>query len=141
MPPDVVDRADVRVAQRSDDARFTLESRLAVRIAGHRRGQDFDGDIAPEPRVTGTIDLAHAARSDWTADLVGSETCSRTERHRGSCDGRLKKESGWWADRILLWEPLRPGHSRPVVRDPVVRNRIADCGPPSRCSQGGRSDG
>ena len=58
LTSNVVDRADVRVAERGDDARFALESRLTVGIPGHRGRQHLDGDIAPEPRVTRPVDVA-----------------------------------------------------------------------------------
>ena len=56
-----VDGADVRMIQRSQQPRFPLEAREPIRIAGGRPRQDLDGDLATEPFVVGTIDLAHAA--------------------------------------------------------------------------------
>ena len=40
--------------------RFTSESRQTIRVAREIVGQDLDGDVAIELRVTGPIDLAHA---------------------------------------------------------------------------------
>ena len=65
---DVVDRADVRIVERGDGARFLLEALPRLRVSGERAGQHLDGDRAVEPRVTGAIDLAHAARAERRDD-------------------------------------------------------------------------
>jgi hypothetical protein len=61
-----VDRRDVLVIERSEDARLPFEARQMLGIAGQRRREDLDRDVAPEPRVAGAIDLpiAPAPRSD-----------------------------------------------------------------------------
>ena len=58
---DVVQRADVRMAQRRDDARFAKE---AVHRVGHAAGvgrEQLERHVTPEPRVLGLIHHAHAA--------------------------------------------------------------------------------
>ncbi len=44
-------------------------------------GQDFDGDVATEARVAGTIDFAHASRADGGEYFVGAELDTRCEGH------------------------------------------------------------
>ena len=62
--PDVVQLTDVRMVQGRDRPRFVFESAQAIRVMGHRRGENLDGDVAIEPRVAGAVDLAHPARAE-----------------------------------------------------------------------------
>ena len=48
---DVVDRADVRMVQRRDRARFLLEALPRFRVGGQRAGEHLDGDGAIEAGV------------------------------------------------------------------------------------------
>ena len=47
-------------------------------------GQYLDRDVATEPRVAGTIHLAHAARAERRDDLVGAEANARGQGHPGN---------------------------------------------------------
>jgi hypothetical protein len=69
----VEDREDVRVRQRGDDPGFLLEARDALLILDERVRQDLDGDVAIEPCVAGTIDLAHAAGPEPADDVVATQ--------------------------------------------------------------------
>ena len=51
---DAVDRGDVRVIDRGEQARFAFEARAPVTIASEHRRQQLDGDIAPEARIART---------------------------------------------------------------------------------------
>jgi hypothetical protein len=42
-----------------------------------RLGQDFDRDGAIEPRVSGFVHLAHAARADLGGDFLDTEARAR----------------------------------------------------------------
>ena len=59
--PDVVNSEDVGMIQRAQDFRLMLETMKAVGIRGESGGQNFQSDRAIETRVTGAINLAHAA--------------------------------------------------------------------------------
>ncbi len=86
---DVVQRADVRMIQRRDSACFAIEPFTELRIAGELRRQDFDGDVASQPRIARAIDFAHPARSKRGHDLVRAEPSSSRKRHaerRCSCE-------------------------------------------------------
>jgi hypothetical protein len=61
--PDVVQLADVRMVQGRDRARFVFESTQPIRVMGHRRRENLNGDCAIKPRVAGFVDLAHPARA------------------------------------------------------------------------------
>ena len=61
---DVVERADVRMAERGDRLRLALEAEAELRVAGEVRRQHLDRDGAVEARVARAVDLAHAARAE-----------------------------------------------------------------------------
>ena len=77
VTPDVVDGDDVRVAQRAGRSRLHLEAALPVLVPGPLLGQPLDRHVARQPRVTGTVDVAHSAAADRRHDLVGPEPLSR----------------------------------------------------------------
>ena len=79
MLADVVQRTDVRVIQRGDGARFTVEALPELRIGCELRGENLDGDDAVEPRIAGPIDLAHAAGAKGGLNLVWAEPVSWLE--------------------------------------------------------------
>ena len=62
--PDVVQRADVRMGQQRDGARLAIEALAHGWAGGIATADDFDGNDAVEPRVTGAIHLAHPACAD-----------------------------------------------------------------------------
>ena len=62
------------MVQRGGGARFLLEALQALGVGRERRGQDLDGDVAPEPRIARAIDLAHPARADGGEDFIRAET-------------------------------------------------------------------
>src|SRR6185436_11304683 len=70
---DVVDGEDVGMIERGHRPRLALEAREAIGGGVGLRGKDLDRDLAPEPRVVGAIDLAHAAPADRAEDLVRAE--------------------------------------------------------------------
>jgi len=49
-------------------ARFLLEPPQMVGVVRKRSGQDFDGHLAPYPRVAGAIHLAHAPGAEGGED-------------------------------------------------------------------------
>ena len=66
---DAVDRGNVGMIERGEQARFAFEARAPVRIASEHRRQQLDGDIAPEPRIARTVHLTHAAGAKRPGDL------------------------------------------------------------------------
>ena len=48
--------------------------------ADSARRQDFDRDVAFEPRVAGLVDLAHAARAEERIDAIGPEDGAGRQR-------------------------------------------------------------
>ena len=75
-----VNLGDVWVIQRSEDARFPCEADQAFRVGNERRGQDLDGDVAPELGIPRAIDLAHTACAERLKDFVRAESCAGSER-------------------------------------------------------------
>jgi hypothetical protein len=88
---DVVNGQDVRVVQRGCRARFLLEARDAIR-RGHVGRQDLDRHRAVQPRVLGTIDLAHAARAEKRLQDERAQAAAGGQGH----DGRImpRQDSG-----------------------------------------------
>ncbi len=43
--------------------------------------ENFDCDLAPEPRILGAVHLAHPARPERRQDFVGAETGAGGERY------------------------------------------------------------
>ena len=72
------------VGQLRDRARFAIEPFAEQGIGGERGGEDLDGDGPVEPRVAGSIDLAHAARADRRDDLVRAEACTSGQGHEAT---------------------------------------------------------
>jgi hypothetical protein len=50
--------------QRAQDFRLMLKTMKTVGIRGESHRQNFQSDCAIETRVTGAVNLAHAARSE-----------------------------------------------------------------------------
>jgi hypothetical protein len=70
---DVIQVTHVRVVQRRNASRFTLESAAKV------LRDELDGDWPVETRVARLVDLAHAARADERNDFVGAEARSGSQ--------------------------------------------------------------
>jgi len=68
--------------QRGEDFGFTLKSREAIGISGHRCRQYFDRDLAFQVRVGGAIHLAHAAGANLRGDVVDAEASAGSEGQR-----------------------------------------------------------
>ena len=77
---DAVNRPDVGMIERRQQARLALEARAPVGIGQPEIRQDLEGDLAAERRVASPIDVAHAAGAEQSGDLVGSEALARRER-------------------------------------------------------------
>ena len=66
-------REDVGMVEGGGRARLLLEAADAVRAGGDLGGKDLHRDLAPQPCVAGTVDLAHAAGSEEAQHLVGPQ--------------------------------------------------------------------
>jgi hypothetical protein len=69
-----INRRNVRMVERGEQSRLTLEPRAAIRVPDERFGQDLDGDIATELHVARPVDVAHPAGAKQRADFVRSQT-------------------------------------------------------------------
>ena len=78
---DVVDRTDVRVAQRRGGARLTLKAIDRARVLQQLGREKLDRHLPAQARVLGTIDDTHAA----FADLLGQPVV---------CDGFADHQAG-----------------------------------------------
>jgi hypothetical protein len=66
------------VVQRGHGERFMLEPLTAFRIGAR---QNFERDVAAQPRIAGAIHFAHPARAQRRDDLIGSETGTCRKGH------------------------------------------------------------
>jgi hypothetical protein len=77
---DIVDRADVRMIQAGEDARFPFQRVAGLGVERHVVGQRFEGDMASQPDVERTVHNAHPAPSDRSHQLVWTKAApSRQE--------------------------------------------------------------
>ena len=74
LATDVEQRADVRVVQAGDGARFTLEPKTRLRVVRDRRRDDLDGHRAIELDIDGLVNLAHAAGADADRQTIRTDT-------------------------------------------------------------------
>src|SRR6185436_3116280 len=81
LSPDIVQRADVRMIERRDGPRFTLEADPPPGVLCEIGGEDLDGNRTSKTRVERAINLPHSAGSDRSDDLVRPEACAGPQVH------------------------------------------------------------
>ena len=64
---------------------FLLEAAEPIGVGREERRQDLDGDVAPEARVAGAKDLAHAAGADRRDDFKRAEAGTGGQGHICQC--------------------------------------------------------
>ena len=145
---EAVDRADVRMIERGEDARFATEARQSFGVLRQKRRQDLDGNVALQPGVARAIHLAHAAGPDvrinavWSqlpADQVGHYR-RRFEKRPGGCLLRQQRRD--------LLSQFAVGAAGTVQEGVALRRRTPQClvndrfdsGPAARHLSGRRLD-
>jgi len=76
-----MDGDDIRMRERGNGARLPLKASEAIAVGGQPRRHRLDCNIALEPRIARTIDLAHTARTDERHELVWTESGAFRDRH------------------------------------------------------------
>src|SRR5579863_6270864 len=79
---DVVQRANVRMIERGNRARFALKALPRVGFLRQMLRQNLDGHVAPEARVPRAIHLAHSTRTDGRLNFIRPEFASDGQHHR-----------------------------------------------------------
>ncbi len=69
---EIMDGEDIRMGERGHCLRFALESIDPVGILGEGGCDDLQSDIALQPGIAGSVDLAHPAGAKEADDLVGT---------------------------------------------------------------------
>ena len=77
-----VDGRDVRVVERGEHLRLTLEPRETVRVGRERGREDLDRHLALQLRIRRPIHLPHSAHTNLGGDLIGSEAATGCQRHK-----------------------------------------------------------
>src|SRR5215207_2538949 len=88
--------------QRGKGLRFTLKPGYALGVRDKGFRQNLDRDVAIQLRVTGSVDLAHAADPKQGADLVRAEAGADNQ-----CQVRLR-----WIIRPHVASQRRGGYRR-----------------------------
>ena len=78
---EAVDGGDIRVIERRNRLRLTLEPGDPLGVGEERLRQNLQRDIASEPRVAGAVAVAHPARASEADDLVRAETSASSQSH------------------------------------------------------------
>jgi hypothetical protein len=94
---DIEDGKDVGMSQRGSGSASCSNRRRRSASLEISRGQDFDGHVAPKPRIPGAIHLSHAARADdaprfRTRRDVSRERDSFLHLFRGAMAAELVEE-------------------------------------------------
>src|SRR5579862_1903850 len=105
-------------------------------------GGDFDGDIAPHPRIVCAIHFAHASGAYGRADFVGSKSFAGGERHARDSASLTDAEAEWkWfagglpatrrkvgcsAPQQEGWPATRPGAEAPESSLDAFPPRLPD---------------
>ena len=89
----IVNGQDVGMRERRNRPSLTLEALARVGTCRRPVAHYLDRDIALEPRVVGSIHLAHPARADRGHNLIGAEAGARGQRHHVS--PRLERRRGY----------------------------------------------
>jgi hypothetical protein len=115
---DAVDCADMRMVQRGEHSRFPLETRQTFRIGAEDARQDFDRDIAPEPRVARAIHLPHPARPEQPLQLKRANSSAGQHGRTGIRDHLRGDRHGAVAEEALAGRRLREQqlHLAPQLR-------------------------
>ena len=78
---EAVNLADVGMVQRGECPGLATKARQPLSVMRERLGEDFDRHVAPKFGVTGTIDLAHATRTDLGDNFIRAKTRPGSEPH------------------------------------------------------------
>src|SRR5262245_23191401 len=68
-----INLGDVRMIERREELRLTVEACKAFRVEREQRRKHLDRDIAFQPRIARAIDLSHSARAKFASYFVGTK--------------------------------------------------------------------
>src|ERR1019366_6306957 len=121
--PEIVDRHDVRVAERGNRLRFRPESSDEFRVPTVFRAEDLHRDVAAELRIRGPVDRRHAALPEQLDEPIPAA--------QDAADLR----------QTLIPFAVPPGH--PVARRASypTKGRLLDAGRDERTSNAGLHKG
>ena len=78
---EAVNGGDVGMVEGRQQACLAFEARQAFGVGRKKFGQDLDGDVSSQVRITRAIHLAHPARTERRDDLVCTEPLSSFQNH------------------------------------------------------------
>src|SRR5262245_25058939 len=74
--PDLIDRQDPHVVDCRRGPGFLFEAADAIRLGRESSGQQLERNLAVKPGIQGEMDLSHTACSNFSNDLVMTESAS-----------------------------------------------------------------
>jgi hypothetical protein len=101
-----MERADVRVRQPRDGARFLLEPPPAIRIRPREVGEHFDRDNPIEPGIARTIDLSHTTRAEQSFNAIRSDPSAGLESPHGDRRDGNRRRSERRSSIVMAGEEL-----------------------------------
>ena len=109
MSADVVHGENVRVIECGGRPRLLFEASQAIRVRRDGARHDFDGDVAPETRITRPIHFAHATGAEDSLNLVGAKSVAGAKHHQ-----ELVSLSAASSRPFRRRAPIRPSCGRPT---------------------------
>jgi len=68
-----VNRGDIRVIERGEDLGFACEAGHALKVARKNVGQDFEGYVSTELRISRAVNLPHPACAERLDNVIRAE--------------------------------------------------------------------
>jgi hypothetical protein len=118
---EAVNRGDVRMVDRGQDLGLALEPGEQLRIGGRLAEQHLDGHLSTQLGVAGTIDPAHAARTEQADDLVLAQCGAGFHDSLDGPGQAMVLVAGVQSDSsgrpaVEQWPPLPDDHAVRVAR-------------------------
>jgi hypothetical protein len=106
--------------QGASGARLTFKSNGPPSLTRNILRQDLERNIAPEPRVARTVNLAHAPSADLRKNLIGPQFGAGRKRHSIRTSLAVPVVDGWLLVAVGQLDKLRPIAKWPSYRWIVV---------------------
>src|SRR5262249_11050149 len=79
---DLIDVGDVRMIEGGSGSGFLLKAEHAKLVGRELGRQEFDGNLAVQPRVLCDVDFSHSAFANLRADFVATKFCAWGQAHK-----------------------------------------------------------
>src|SRR6516165_6328716 len=121
--------------ERRKHVRFAVEAREPIRVAREHLRQPLERDVTIELRVSGAIDLAHAAFADFGDDIVRSEAAAN-RKGKGQRGGVSIREWPWERPLDSYTPSLARGFARSLRSGGSIRCARSHVANRLQCTRG-----